>query len=70
MILSAIQSTAKGINVGESIPKIFIPILVSHFKAGRFPVDKIITKFKFTDLEQARQASITGKVIKAVVTMD
>ena len=62
--------TIKGIDVGDSIPKIFIPILVSHFKAGRFPVDKIITKFKFSELEQARQASITGKVIKAVVTMD
>lgn len=62
--------TIKGINQGESIPKLFIPKLVRLYKEGRFPVDKIITKFKFTELEKARQATLSGKVIKAVVTMD
>lgn len=62
--------TIKGINQGESIPKLFIPKLVKLYKEGKFPVDKIITKFKFEDLEEARQATLSGKVIKAVVTMD
>jgi aryl-alcohol dehydrogenase len=42
--------TVKGIDEGDSIPKIFIPKLVRLYKEGRFPVDKIITKFKFTDM--------------------
>nr|SIP63273.1 benzyl alcohol dehydrogenase [uncultured bacterium] len=62
--------TVKGIDEGESNPKFFIPKLIRLYKEGRFPVDKIITKFKFEDLEAARQASLSGKVIKAVVTMD
>lgn len=62
--------TIKGINQGDSIPKVFIPRLVRLYKEGRFPVDKIVTKFKFEDLNEARQATLAGKVIKAVVTMD
>lgn len=38
-------------------------------KEGKFPVDKIITTYPFEKLEQAREDSNSGKVIKAVVTM-
>ena len=55
---------------GDSNPKIFIPQLVQLYKEGRFPVDKIITKYPFEQLEQAREDSNAGKVIKAVVTME
>lgn len=55
---------------GDSNPKIFIPRLVQLYKEGRFPVDKIITKYPFDQLEQAREDSNAGKVIKAVVTME
>ena len=55
---------------GDSNPKIFIPQLVQLYKEGRFPVDKIITKYPFEQLEQAREDSNAGKVIKAVVTLE
>lgn len=62
--------TVIGVCEGDSVPQIFIPRLVQLYKEGKFPVDRIITKYKFADLEQAREDSNSGKVIKAVVTMD
>ncbi|WP_294544273.1 hypothetical protein [uncultured Limosilactobacillus sp.] len=44
--------------------------MVQLYKEERFPVDKIITKYPFEQLEQAREDSNAGKVIKAVVTME
>ena len=58
--------TIKGIDEGESNPQFYIPKLIRLYKEGRFPVDKIITKYPFRDLEAARYR----QVIKAVVTMD
>lgn len=62
--------TVIGCCEGDSNPKIFIPRLVQLYKEGRFPIDKIITKYPFEQLEQAREDSNAGKVIKAVVTME
>lgn len=55
---------------GDSNPKIFIPQLVQLYKEGKFPVDKIIKTYPFEQLEKAREDSNSGKVIKAVVTMN
>ncbi|WP_283612157.1 hypothetical protein [Limosilactobacillus pulli] len=44
--------------------------MVQLYKEERFPVDKIITKYPFEQLEQACEDSNAGKVIKAVVTME
>ncbi|MDO4649244.1 MAG: NAD(P)-dependent alcohol dehydrogenase [Eubacteriales bacterium] len=62
--------TLKACYEGDSIPQIFIPRLVQLYKEGKFPVDKIITKYNFEDIEQARIDSGSGKVIKAVVVME
>ncbi len=62
--------TLKSCYEGDSNAKLFIPELVTLYKEGKFPVDKIITKYSFKDIEQARKDSNSGKVIKAVVTMD
>ncbi len=62
--------TLKACYEGDSNPKIFIPRLVQLYKEGRFPVDKIITKYNFEDIEFARADSTAGRVIKAVVVME
>lgn len=61
--------TIKGVCEGDSIAQSFIPELVALYKKGLFPIDKIIKKYKFTDLEHAFQESRSGKAIKAVVEM-
>lgn len=62
--------TLKACYEGDSIPQVFIPQLVQLYKEGRFPVDKIIAKYPFEQIETARNDSSAGKVIKAVVVME
>ena len=61
--------TVIGCCEGDSVPQIFIPRLVQLYKEGKFPVNKIIKTYPFSELNQAKADSNSGKVIKAVVTM-
>jgi aryl-alcohol dehydrogenase len=54
---------------GDSMPQLFIPRLIRMYKAGIFPIDKIVSCFSFTDINGAFKASHDGRAIKAVVTM-
>ncbi len=58
-----------GIVEGNAVPKIFIPKLLEYYKAGQFPMDKLITYFDFDQINEAVAASHGGDVIKAVVRM-
>lgn len=60
----------RGIIQGDSVSKIFLPQLIEHHSAGRFPFEKMITFYD--GLEQLNQAIADvkdpqGKVIKPVV---
>lgn len=57
----------RGINEGDSVAKVFIPELLTLYKQGLFPIDKIISYYKFEEIEEAIQDSIAGKVIKPVI---
>lgn len=56
-----------GICEGDSVPPLFIPRLIELFKAGLFPLDKLITKFNLADINEAVEATEHGDVIKAVL---
>lgn len=56
-----------GICEGNSVAQVFIPELVSLYKAGKFPLDKLVTVYDFEDIEKAVEDSNSGKVIKAVL---
>ncbi|MCL2125209.1 MAG: NAD(P)-dependent alcohol dehydrogenase [Oscillospiraceae bacterium] len=58
-----------GVVEGDSVPKLFIPELLRHYKAGRFPFDKLITYYDFDDINTAMLESTGGKAIKAVLRM-
>lgn len=62
--------TVMGVNEGNSIPKVFIPQLLSYYKAGKFPVDKLITFYPFAQINEAFEASHQGNTIKAVLRME
>ncbi len=59
--------TLRGIIEGDSIPDIFIPRLVALWKQGRFPFDKLITKYPLTEIDKAAHDSENGTVLKAVL---
>lgn len=59
-----------GVTQGLSVPKIFIPQLINYFESGRFPFDKLIKKYPFSDLEQALEDMKSGKTIKPVILFE
>jgi len=59
----------RGIIEGDSVPHEFIPRLIELYRQGRFPFDKLITEFKFGDIQKAVSESENGKVVKAVLRM-
>lgn len=65
--LIPMNKTLVGVVEGQSVPKLFIPELIDHYKAGTFPFDKLIQKYEMTELDQAISDMESGKTIKPVV---
>ncbi|MEU2004564.1 NAD(P)-dependent alcohol dehydrogenase [Rhodococcus sp. NPDC019616] len=59
--------TVKGIVEGDTVPALFIPRLVELFLRGRFPFDKIIERYPFSEINTAIEDAETGRAIKPVV---
>lgn len=59
--------TVRGIIEGDSNPRQFIPRLVSLWKAGQFPFDRLVTEFPLSQINDAVDAVHAGTVLKAVL---
>jgi aryl-alcohol dehydrogenase len=57
----------RGIVEGDSDPDVFIPELIEHYRAGRFPIDKLIKTYPFEAINEAIADQLAGKVIKPVL---
>ena len=60
--------TFRGVIEGDSVPREFIPQLIEHHRAGRFPVDRLVRRFPFDQIEAAVAAAERGEVVKPVLT--
>lgn len=58
-----------GANQGNSIPQLFIPELITYYKVGRFPFDKLLKMYKFDEINQAFEDSKEGTTVKPIVKM-
>ena len=56
-----------GIMEGDSEPQTFIPELIAHYKAGRFPFDRLVTTFPLTEINAAIAAQGRGECVKVVL---
>jgi len=56
-----------GILEGGADPQTFIPRMIQLWQEGRFPFDRLIEQFPLTDINEAEQASLTGRTIKPVL---
>ncbi|MFD0944550.1 NAD(P)-dependent alcohol dehydrogenase [Savagea faecisuis] len=65
--LVPMNKTLVGVVEGQAIPKQFIPELISYYKDGKLPFDKLIKTYEMTELEQAIQDMESGKTIKPVI---
>lgn len=57
----------RGIIEGDSVPRQFIPELIEHHRAGRFPIEKLVQFFAFDEIERAFAASESGEAVKPVL---
>ena len=59
--------TVRGCIQGDSIPEEFIPHLIGLYRAGKLPVERLVTFYDFVDINRAAADSIAGKTIKPVL---
>jgi aryl-alcohol dehydrogenase len=57
----------RGIVGGDSQPRRTIPLLLEYWRQGRFPVERLITRFAFADIAAAFAACRAGTAIKPVL---
>jgi aryl-alcohol dehydrogenase len=62
-----VGKTAIGILEGNTDPHTFIPRMIELWQAGRFPFDRLIEEFPLDKINEAEQASLSGRVIKPVL---
>jgi len=60
--------TIKGVIQGDSRPREFIPRLVDLFMTGQFPLDRLIARYDFADINQAAADATSGAAIKPVLS--
>jgi aryl-alcohol dehydrogenase len=59
--------TVKGIIAGDSVPDVFIPVLIELYRQGRFPFDRFITFYPFDEINKAVGDMEKGSVLKPVL---
>jgi aryl-alcohol dehydrogenase len=52
---------------GDAVPQQFIPMMIRHWQAGRFPFDRLITQYPIAQINEAFADSAAGTTIKPVV---
>jgi aryl-alcohol dehydrogenase len=61
--------TVRGVVQGDSRPREFIPRLVDLFMAGEMPLDRLITRYGFTEINRAAADATSGAAIKPVLML-
>ena len=59
-----------GVIEGDADPQTFVPALVELYREGKFPFDRLIKTFAFSQINDAIGAAERGEVIKPVVVFD
>ena len=57
----------RGIILGSSMPNTFLPKIMEWNRQGRFPYDRLITTYDFSDINKAFDDSKAGRAIKPVL---
>lgn len=60
-------ATIRGTTVGDANARLFLPQLLAHHRAGRFPFERMLTYYDLADINDAMQAAASGAVIKPVL---
>lgn len=55
--------------MGDTLPATFIPRMVEYYRQGLLPLEKICQLYELKDINQAVSDMLSGKTVKAVITM-
>jgi aryl-alcohol dehydrogenase len=58
-----------GVIEGDSDPHTFIPYLIDLYRTGRFPFDRLVTRYAFDAIEEAVRDMEAGSAIKPVIVV-
>jgi len=61
--------TVRGVIQGDSRPRDFIPRLMDLFVAGRMPLDRLIKRYDFAEINGAAADATSGATIKPVLLL-
>lgn len=62
--------TIMGVIEGDAVPKVFIPQMIEYYRQGRFPIDRIMKFYPFSEINKAFEDSHNGTAMKAVLRME
>ncbi|MFA5123699.1 MAG: alcohol dehydrogenase, partial [Zavarzinia sp.] len=69
--LVAEERTLKGSYLGSAVPARDIPRYIELFKAGRLPVDKLIThRLKLDQINEGFDRLASGEAVRQVILFD
>ena len=54
---------------GSVVPRVFLPKMIEWYRAGRFPVDRLIKTFPFSEINAAFAAAHHGEAVKPILVM-
>lgn len=57
-----------GVTEGDANPPTFVPYLADLVTSGKMPLERLVRRFPFADIEKAVAASESGEVIKPILT--
>lgn len=60
----------EALSFGNTVPQDLYPRMLEWWRAGEFPVDRLIATFPFADINLAMERTRSGDVIKAVLMME
>jgi aryl-alcohol dehydrogenase len=63
----AMGKTVVGVIEGDADPASFIPLLTRLWRAGKFPIEKLVRTFPLADIDAAERAAASGEVVKPVL---
>ena len=62
--------TVRGVIEGDAAPRDFIPRLVALHRQGRFPLESLIRRYDFADIDAAFADVASGATVKPVLEFD
>ena len=61
--------TVRGVIEGDAAPQAFIPRLVELHRQGRLPLEKLIRRYDFGDIDAAFADAASGETVKPVLEL-